>query len=243
MRYAIYFAGPVSDPLMRLGAEWLGRDPHSGASLAQPSVAGMVASRFEAQTTDPRRYGFHGTLKAPFSLKAQASEIELVAACETFASTISPFSLSSLSVSRLGRFLALTPNSPEPELKAFASACVRVFEPFRAPLSASDLERRRKSDLTPDQDKNLCDWGYPYVFDEFRFHMTLSNMLAAESDAELLQDAAEQHFESVTKRPRRVVTFGLYTEAERGAPFNIHTIFDLSGEVLPSAAAPHLEER
>lgn len=243
MRYAIYFAGLVDDPLMQLGAEWLGRDPHSGASRAQPGVAGMEAPRFEVLTADPRRYGFHGTLKAPFSLRDRASETELVAACETFASTISPFSLAGLSVSRLGRFVALTPKGPEPELAAFASTCVRVFEPFRAPLSATDLERRRKSGLTPSQDKNLGDWGYPYVFDEFRFHMTLSNMLAAESDGELLQDAAVRHFGSVTEQTRQVATFGLYTEAERGEPFNAHTIFDLSGEVLPSAAAPHLEER
>ncbi|MDN3721086.1 DUF1045 domain-containing protein [Roseibium salinum] len=62
------------------------------------------------------------------------------------------------------KFLALTPNQPEAALNGFAALCVRSFEPFRAPLTEADLERRRRSGLTPRQDLYVTEWGYPYVF-------------------------------------------------------------------------------
>ncbi|WP_346892634.1 DUF1045 domain-containing protein [uncultured Roseibium sp.] len=241
MRYAVYYAAPANDPLMDLGGTWLGRDPFSGKDRIQPAVAGLQTEALHALTTDPRRYGFHGTLKAPFSLKADAGEADLIEACETFAAQVAPFSLKELSVNRLGSFLALTPTLPEAELSAFAGLCVRAFEPFRAPLSDTDIERRRKSGLTPKQDGYLTGWGYPYIFDEFRFHMTLSNKLEDEAQAAVLKDAAETFFAPVTGASRQIATFGLYTEAERGAPFVIRKIFHLTGNVLPSESSA-LEE-
>ncbi|WP_346906373.1 DUF1045 domain-containing protein [uncultured Roseibium sp.] len=241
MRYAVYYAAPADDLLMDLGGTWLGRDPFSGKDLTQPAVGGLEAEVVHSLTTDPRRYGFHGTLKAPFSLKADAGEAELVEACEKFAAQVAPFALKELSVNRLGKFLALTPTVPEPELTAFAGLCVRAFEPLRAPLSDADIERRRKSGLTPKQDGYLTGWGYPYIFDEFRFHMTLSNKLEDETQAATLKSAAEAWFKDVTGTPRQIATFGLFTEAERGVPFTIKKIFHLTGDALPTAASA-LEE-
>jgi putative phosphonate metabolism protein len=241
MRYAVYYAAPADDPLMDLGGTWLGRDPFSGRDLTQPAVAGLEAEVVQSLTTDPRRYGFHGTLKAPFSLKAEASEADLVEACEKFAAQLAPFALKELSVNRLGKFLALTPTVPEAELAAFAGLCVRAFESLRAPLSEADVERRRKSGLSAKQDGYLTGWGYPYIFDEFRFHMTLSNKLEDETQAALLKDAAEAFFAPVTGAPRQIATFGLFTETERGAPFTIKKIFHLTGDALPTAASA-LEE-
>ena len=152
MRYAIYFAADANAPLMQLGNIWLGRDPFTGSPLQQPSIPGLDATRFEGLTTSPRRYGFHGTLKAPFSLAKNAPQETLIAACARFAKTVAPFELLGLSVNRLGKFLALTPAQAEPDLEAFASLCVRQFEPFRAPLSVEDLNRRRQANPTPKQD-------------------------------------------------------------------------------------------
>lgn len=237
MRYAVYYAAPADDPLMELGGTWLGRDPFSGRDLTQPAIPGLEAETVRTLTADPRRYGFHGTLKAPFSLKSGASEADLVEACENFAKQVAPFLVNELSVNRLGKFLALTPTVPEADLSAFANLCVRAFEPLRAPLSDADIERRRKSGLTPKQDGYLTGWGYPYIFDEFRFHMTLSNKLEDEAQAAGLKDAAETFFAPVTGAPRQIASFGLYTEAERGAPFTIRKIYHLTGDVLPSAAS------
>lgn len=236
MRYAIYFAADAGDPLMRLGNAWLGRDPFTGGSLTQPPVPGLSPDRFRDLTTEPRRYGFHGTLKAPFSLRAGQNETALTRACARFAAEIAPFELRGFGVNRLGRFLALTPEQKDPGLRAFAELCVRRFEPFRAPLSDADLQRRRNSGLTARQDRYLTEWGYPYIFDELHFHMTLSGKLEDDGDARCLADAAGAHFAGVTGRPRTCRHFALYTEAERGAPFEVHTVFPLTDSVAPQHA-------
>jgi len=242
MRYAIYYAAPADDPLMELGSTWLGRDPFTGGPVIQPHVPGLSATRLSQLTTDPRRYGFHGTLKAPFSLKDGVDEDQLLAACERFGFQVAPFELGGLEVSRLGRFLALTPGEDTPELQAFAALCVTTFEPFRAPLPESDLARRRAGGLTHVQDKNLVHWGYPYIFEDFRFHMTLSNKLQDESEAIYMERAAQSHFQEITGRPLSCASFGLYVEPERGAPFEVHSIFKLTGSTSPSAAAARLKE-
>ncbi|MCV0426502.1 MAG: DUF1045 domain-containing protein [Roseibium sp.] len=236
MRYAIYFAAAADDQLMQLGNSWLGRDPFSGDGLTQPALSGLNAESFRDLTSSPRRYGFHGTLKAPFSRHRDTDEAALIRACEELARTIAPYEIQGLSVNRLGKFLALTPDQQEPSLSAFAALCVRHFERYRAPLSDADLARRRQSNLTPKQDAYVAEWGYPYVFDEFRFHMTLSNKLDDERQADLLAAAARSHFETVTGRPRICRTFALYTEPERGAPFDVHTVFDLTGDIPPLEA-------
>ncbi|NVK34658.1 MAG: DUF1045 domain-containing protein [Rhodobacteraceae bacterium] len=229
MRYAIYFAAPKDALLMQLGSEWLGRDPFTGNTLQQPAIDGVSADEFALLTTDPRRYGFHGTLRAPFHLKDGMSEADLVSACATFAASTAPFESTGLSVNALGKFLALTPSKPDAALNAFANDCVRHFEHLRAPLSSADLERRRQAQLTPKQDEYVQTWGYPYVFDEFRFHMTLSNKLENETIRVKLQKAAADFFAKVADRPASVNSFGLYTEAQKGAPFQVHTIFTLTG--------------
>jgi putative phosphonate metabolism protein len=233
MRYAIYFATDATAPLMQLGNAWLGRDPFTGNLLEQPVLENLGSDRFTELTGSPRRYGFHGTLKAPFSLAEGKPADALIAACADFAGAVAPFELNSLGVNRLGKFLALTPEGAEPELQSFASLCVRHFEPFRSPLSAEDLERRRQANLTPKQDSYVETWGYPYIFDEFRFHMTLTNKLENEAEAAALTAAAREHFAAVTGKALRCRHFGLYAEPERGAPFEVHTIFELTGSDSP----------
>ncbi|MTI43463.1 putative phosphonate metabolism protein [Roseibium hamelinense] len=242
MRYAIYFATERSAPLMELGNAWLGRDPFNGKSIRQPHIEGFSHAEIEKMTSNPSRYGFHGTLKAPFELEVGQTEAALAQACRDFASRITPFELKALTVSEIGGFLALVPAGDEAELSAFASSCVRYFEPFRAPLSEEDLIRRRQSTLTKAQDKNLVQWGYPYIFDEFRFHMTLSNKIEHDNDRADLKMAALRHFDSVLAGPVPVTSFGLYFEENRGAPFRVHTIFQLTGADMPSVAAQQLFE-
>jgi putative phosphonate metabolism protein len=241
MRYAIYFAADADDQLSQLGNSWLGRDPFTGRELEMPTIAGLSRQRFSELTSSPRRYGFHGTLKAPFSLGQEESEAALLAACNEFAMALKPFELQCLDVNRLDKFLALTPTQEEPELRAFAGMCVRYFDGFRAPLVDADLQRRRKSGLTPVQDAHLVDWGYPYVFDEFRFHMTLSIRLENEAEADLMASAAKAHFSNVTGRPRQCRHFALYEEPEQGAPFQIKKLFELTGDLTPTQAQNHAD--
>jgi len=54
---------------------------------------------------------------------------------------------------------------------------VRDLDGFRAPLGEAEIARRRGAGLTPAQEACLRDWGYPYVMDHFRFHITLTGKL------------------------------------------------------------------
>jgi 2'-5' RNA ligase len=54
---------------------------------------------------------------------------------------------------------------------------VTGFDSFRAPLTGQDRARRNPDKLAPRQRDYLDRWGYPYVMDEFRFHMTLTGRL------------------------------------------------------------------
>ena len=80
------------------------------------------------------------------------------------------------------------------------------------------LARRRLSELTPSQDRHLAEWGYPYVFGDFRFHMTLTERLPP-SDIERFRAAAEAHFAPVLTVPVAIDGLSLFTEVSRGAAF------------------------
>jgi 2'-5' RNA ligase len=130
-------------------------------------------------TGDPRKYGFHATLKAPLSLAPGRTEAELVAACAAFASTPRAIPVISPVVGSISGFIAVIPAEPPPELIRLAADCVSEFDSFRAPLTESDRARRNPSQLTPRQREHLDRWGYPYAMEDFRFHMTLTGRLDA----------------------------------------------------------------
>lgn len=185
-RYAVYYAPPASSPLADFAAAWLGWDPVAGRSVAHPKAPPLTGSEVASVTEMPRRYGFHGTLKAPFRLADGRGYDDLVAAVAGLAATRGPITLPGLALTRLGRFIALTPAGDQTALADFAEALVVGLDPLRAPLDDAELERRRKSGLTPRQDELLRLWGYPYALDEFQFHLTLTGALAPEYRARAL---------------------------------------------------------
>ena len=132
MRYAVYFTPAASHPLTEAGAAFLGRDAFTGAARSQPAIAGLSPADVAAATADPRRYGFHATLKAPFACRPGVSEGEILSAFHRFAAGCTAFR-APLSVSTLDGFLALTPAAPAPALSALAADCVVAFDRFRAP--------------------------------------------------------------------------------------------------------------
>jgi hypothetical protein len=127
-------------------------------------------------TDEPRNYGFHATLKAPFRLAQGVSETDLFKAVQNFAAQESALDMGNLDVKTIGSFVALTPR-PNDALRDFAARCVQALEPFRAPLTPDERAKRLRAPLTPRQIELMDTWGYPYVFDEFRFHMTLTSSL------------------------------------------------------------------
>lgn len=236
MRYAIYFTPSYDDPLARLGSQWLGRDAFTGEALGQPVLEEVSRQRLVALTREPRRYGFHATLKPPFALSEGRSEEELRDAFLAFCEHMPAMTLPGLKVTRLGSFLALTLSAPSDALDVLAASCVETFDAFRAPPTAAERERRLAAGLGPRQAQLFEKWGYPYVFEEFRFHMTLSGRLDDEQEAQSLMRDATRYFASLTERPLKLSTIALFFEREPGAPF---TVLDLRplGREAPEGAA------
>jgi len=158
---------------MDFTACWLGWDVLSGEPVEHPDLPLPV----DQITATPRKYGFHGTIKPPFALANGTTQAELREAARDLCATLSPVTLEALELSRLGRFLALTPKSDSTALGDLAAEYVRELDRFRAPATEAELARRRQANLSPRQDALLLEWGYPYVMEEFRFHMTLSGRL------------------------------------------------------------------
>lgn len=218
-RYAIYYAPNPASRFWQRASAWLGRDAASGAELDQPEVAGLTAPDFARHTADPRHYGFHATLKAPFALAEGSSEAALAQALAEFAAPRRTFE-TDLSPQPLGRFLALCPPAPCPQIQSLHDDAVRAFEPFRAPLSDKDLARRRASGLTAEQDDLLVHWGYPYVFGHFRFHMTLTGSIAEAALRQTLLAAATAWF-ALDIGPHRFASVSLFRQADRDSAFTI----------------------
>lgn len=176
-RFALYYIPPIG-PLSHFGATWLGWDVLTGGPVDQPEIAGL-----HDVTMTPRKYGFHGTLKPPFRLAKGQDQAALEAAIAALAARTAPAQASGIALSALGRFLALTPQGDTSGISRIAAACVTELDIFRAPAGEAELARRRAAGLTAAQETNLTRWGYPYVLDEFRFHLTLTGRLESEDVA------------------------------------------------------------
>lgn len=228
MRYAIYATPSADHPLTDAAARWLGRDAFSGADHPLPVVNGFSGGAIEAYLADPARYGFHGTLKAPFTLAEGQTEAALIESLEAFAATAGPVRVPELVIRRLGRFFALVPNERVDALDALAGRVVADFEPFRAPLSEADIARRRAAGLTLDEETNLIRWGYPYVFDAFRYHMSLTGRVPKE-DAEAMEAELKRHFAEFDGKPYVLDRLAVFVEPERGAPFLVRHVAMMQG--------------
>jgi putative phosphonate metabolism protein len=186
-RYAIYFAAGSDSALTRFGAELLGYDAYTGDELPFPVGALRIAPDWRDVTSDPRKYGFHATLKAPMTVAPGKTEAELLAACASFAGKARPIPVIRPIVDSISGFIAVIPAEPVDALQQLAADCVREFDSFRPALTAEDRARRKPEKLSERQRDYLDRWGYPYVMEEFRFHMTLTGRLDAERRGPILE--------------------------------------------------------
>jgi putative phosphonate metabolism protein len=185
-RYAIYYAPAPDSDLDRFGAQLLGYDAFNGGDLPFPDGIEQAVPDWRELTRDPRKYGFHATLKAPMSLAPDTTEAELLAACESFANTPRKIPVIRPVVDSISGFAAVLSAEPSAELERLAADCTREFDSFRAPLTPEGRARRNPSRLTPRQRDYLDRWGYPYVMEDFRFHLTLTGRLDPERRAAIL---------------------------------------------------------
>jgi 2'-5' RNA ligase len=173
----------------------------------------------DAIQEDPRRYGFHATLRAPFELAEGRTEAQLIEAANAFARSRQRFSVGPLRPGVMGSFAALLCDDASPGLQQLAADCVTVFEVFRRPLSAPDRERRVKAPLTVRQIAHLDAWGYPYVFEEFVFHMTLTGRLR-EEDRGVVLDALRELFAPLPKMAE-IDAITILVQPSREAAFHV----------------------
>jgi len=186
-RHAAYYAPAPGSLAWDLGSQWLGRCARSGERLAQPVAADWSANDFAQVTQAPRRYGWHATLKAPFALAHARTTADLDAGFAGLSARFdAPFTLA-LQLARVGDFLALVPLRPCAPLQQLADACVRELHDCAAPLPPSELARRSRGGLTPRQVDMLALWAYPYVMEDFAFHLTLTGSLLGLTDARVAQ--------------------------------------------------------
>ena len=223
-RYAIYFAPKDSSQLSQFGEVILAR---TATTPRKPDASSSFTdqARWKALTKKPAHYGFHATLKAPFELRDDVTLDQLLLAVETFASTQKSLALETLTPRYLSRFMALTLSEQNKELTKFAFSCVTEFEDFRRPLSEADIKRRQLRSLTPRQDALLHKYGYPYIDDEFRFHMTLSDAME-NSDQDYQQWVQDQYARCVTTTPV-LDQLAIYAQSTRETAFIQQAAFPL----------------
>jgi putative phosphonate metabolism protein len=186
VRYALYLVPPRDCVLWAQACRWLGRNPETGVLSAQPAVPGYAPQRVRQLTRSPRQYGFHATLKAPFRLVHGVDEPQLMAEVARLVGSLPAIAMPALQVDRLGGFVALRPAGVAAQLMALEQRCVTGLDALRAPLEADERARRHAAGLTPRQKDLLEQWGYPFVLDEYRFHMTLTERLDNADTAYLL---------------------------------------------------------
>jgi putative phosphonate metabolism protein len=222
MRFALYYTPSPSHPLAQVAQSWLGRDAFTGLPMPMEDLPEFAQSELSHYTAEPRRYGFHATLVAPFRLAPDVSVETLEDAANAFASQQAAFTLPRLKITRIGNFIALTPAKPSLAIDRLASAAVDHFNPLRAPLSEEDIARRNPHALTTRQLGYLERYGYPYVKAEFRFHMTLTGPVLGPV-ADDLEQALHQRFGPVLETPLRMDAVSLFVEPEPAAPFIVHS--------------------
>jgi hypothetical protein len=210
-RFAVYYAPPPGDFATRANL-WL-----SDAAPDLPGLPGPAATL----TAAPRRYGFHGTIKAPFRLAEGVDARLLQSDLAALATRLPPVRMAGLRLEILKGFLALTPEGDETDLLALGAEVVSRLDPLRAPLTEGEVARRRPDRLSPRQRELLARWGYPYVMEEFRFHLTLTDDLptaAAQATAAILGP----WFAEVLPRPFDITDLCLFGEDGDGRFHLLH---------------------
>lgn len=213
-RFAIYYA-PRAGAFADAAAAWLGWDLLAGRAVATalPDLADHMA--------DPRKYGFHGTIKPPFRLAEGVAPDDLAQAVDRLATSLRAVELPALALRQIDGFLAFVPDGDTAALGDLAAEVVRALDPLRAPLTEAEIARRRPERLTERQRALLGIYGYPYVMEEFQFHLTLTGRLP-DTDSPRLIAAAVAHFGSTVPQPFRLEDLCLCGEDAAGQFHLLH---------------------
>jgi len=219
-RFAIYYLLPPEHQLHTLASHWLGYDIHQGKIIPQAELLPEYLRLHQNQVGAALLYGFHGTLKAPFRLAKHYDVSQLIQELDQFVDEYKAFHCSDLRLTSLGHFLALSPEKTCSAMNRLADDCVKHFDPFRAPLSEQEYQKRKPHQLNLRQRELLGQWGYPYVLGEYRFHMTLSAQLEQKKQDEL-QSALQDYLAPALKNDFHVDRLYLCCQSAQGKNFEV----------------------
>jgi hypothetical protein len=125
-------------------------------------------------------------------------------------------------------------------MHALADAAVRELDVFRAAPTPDELARRIRAGLNDEEQRMLAEWGYPYVFDTFAFHITLTGQLGAQELASAMP-RIEAASRTLLDSPMVVDAISLYAQPEPGADFVVARHYRFDGTTADGAAAGSLE--
>jgi hypothetical protein len=220
IRLAIYYTPPPGSDLVETAAAWLGRNNTTGSYLGQPELFSVSRERLREITKTPFHYGFHGTIKPPFQLAPNVTIEQVVERLEEFAVHHKQFVLPPLELKCMHDFFCLRPTRYCSQLHGLASEAVRYFDGFRLPATDEELQKRRGAGLSPRQETMLTTWGYPYLLDEFRFHLTLTGKLSDGHEKTILQQELIDRFPLQLYQAVPFDALCLFVEID-GAPLSI----------------------
>ncbi len=232
-RYAIYFAPREDSVWWKFGCAWLGRDPVADTPVPVFALAPFDAAYLARITTMPRRYGFHATLKAPFRLKSSYGARDVNQQASHLALSLEPAALPPLRLCAIDGFVALGFERRDlgtANVNAIAAQCVSCFDNLRARPEAQELARRHAAGITLRRANLLAEWGYPYVFDEYRFHLTLTNRLTAGEQQQVIC-ALTPLVDTLASEPLLVDALAVYRQAAGDAPFVVTRRYGFDGTV------------
>lgn len=174
-------------------------------------------------------------MKAPFRLRDGTSVEDLELSLQDFAAKMLVCPIGPLRIDLIGGFFALVPAHPLPMLRGFASRVVETFDRFRAPMDENDLKRRMRDQLNDVEATNLVTWGYPYVREQFRFHMTLTDRVPEEQRAGM-RVRLEEVFIRYLSEDYHIDALSLFVQEHRDADFVVRSQFALkAGAALRTA--------
>jgi len=228
-RYALYYAPRAEEALAVAASRWLGRNPETGEARKLAPVAGIVWERLLEITADPRLYGFHGTLKPPIVLADGATERDFLDAVGRLAASERTIDVPAMTLAEISDFIALVPEGRHAELRDLADRCVVEFDEFRRPADEAELARRRAAGLSPRQEDLLLRWGYPYVLEQWRFHLTLTGRVKDACERETVVTELRRRFAAFVERPLAVRDLCIFRQPGPGRPFTVLARFRLGG--------------
>lgn len=165
-RYALYYIPRYQDELYKIGSQIIGYSIEEGSILSSPHQ-----TKYNKSVS---KYGLHGTLVAPFNtLLTQEDLLQFVT---SVCSKISELQIGFLKVYRMPRqYIALIPDHLESTLNELDNYLVRQIHQIRLPICQQNIPNH--TDLSEQYVQNILKWGYKYVFDDFNFHITLTDVI------------------------------------------------------------------